>query len=314
MSESLRCKENGIRPNFFIVGAAKSGTTSLANYLSQHPDIYMPTIKEPKFFSVSDNTFPHKGRGDSMVDNNVIKERCTYEMLFKPGSGCKARGEASVDYLYFPTVAKKIKEYNPESNIIILLRNPVERAFSAYMHMVRDVREDLSFEDALEAEPYRKSMNWEFFWYYSDLGFYSSQVKRYLEHFSRRQVHIILFESLKENPLKVIQRIYRLVGVDASFVPDISIKYNISGVPKKKWLHNIITQPNAIKSSIKLFFPTSFRRTLSRKLVQANLSKVEIRHQTKKLLVELYREDIFNLQKSVHLDLTHWLNCDQEID
>ena len=95
------------RPNFFIVGAAKSGTTSLTNYLSKHPNIFIPKLKEPKFFSLQDNTFPHRGPGDNIVDKRVIKNLEEYERLFIPANDARAKGEASVDYLYFLKSAER---------------------------------------------------------------------------------------------------------------------------------------------------------------------------------------------------------------
>jgi len=295
------------RPNFFIVGAAKCGTTSLANYLSQHPDIYIPALKEPKFFSVADNRFPHNGPGDIVPDAKVIKVQSDYESLFIPGQNCTAKGEASVDYLYFEGVPERIKRYNPHAKIIIMLRNPAKRAFSNYIHMVRDERETLSFEDALENEEKRKAMNWEFFWLYKKIGFYSSQVERYLRCFGPDQVHIVLFEELNKDSIKVVQDLYMALGVDGGFKPDVSLRFNISGIPEKKWLHSLINRPNLLKNLVSPLLPITFRKNLGKKFLDSNLKKSEIDSSTYEKLLNLYQRDIERLQALIKKDVTGWL-------
>ena len=295
------------RPNFFIVGAAKCGTTSLANYLSQHPDIYIPALKEPKFFSVADNRFPHNGPGDIVSDTKVIKVQSDYESLFLPGQNCAAKGEASVDYLYFEGVPERIKRYNPHAKIILMLRNPAKRAFSNYLHMVRDERETFSFEDALENEEKRKAMNWEFFWLYKELGFYSSQVERYLRCFGPDQVHIVLFEEFNKDSIRVVQDLYMVLGVDGGFKPDVSVRFNISGVPEKKWLHRLINRPNPLKNLVSFLLPVTFRKNLGKKFLDSNLKKSEIDSITYKKLLNLYRRDIVRLQTFIKKDVTGWL-------
>lgn len=144
-------------PNFFIVGAAKSGTTSLYHYLKQHPEIYMSPVKEPKYFLASINKFPHNGPGDIEVDKKIIRTWDEYLKLFSNASVEKCIGEASCGYLYYcELVAPSIKRISPEAKIIIVLRNPVERAFSAYCYLFREGRETLSFEEALKIEEERK--------------------------------------------------------------------------------------------------------------------------------------------------------------
>jgi hypothetical protein len=119
------------KPNLFIAGAAKSGTTSLCKYLSQHPEIFLCYPKEPRYFSSKYKNFPHNGPGDYVADNFTIKEESKYIDLFKSIKHEKIIGEASLDYLYFSNSAYDIKKYSPNAKVIIILRNPIDRAFSA---------------------------------------------------------------------------------------------------------------------------------------------------------------------------------------
>ncbi len=177
-------------PNFLIVGAAKSGTTALYHYLSQHPEIYMSPLKEPKFITSNFLKFPFQGPGDNEVEKMIVKSFDRYCDLFKGVKNEKAIGEASADNLYYYEQAIfYIKKYIGNPKIIIILRNPIERAYSAYLHLVRDERETLSFKEALAEEEKRRKQNWEFIWFYKNVGFYFNQVKAYLENFTQVKVY-----------------------------------------------------------------------------------------------------------------------------
>ena len=280
---------NKPQPNFFLVGAAKAGTTSLWMYLKQHPEIYMPpTIetKEPSFFC---HLYGYK-------DFN------SYLGLFSNAKGKKAIGEASTPYLSSPESAAWIRQVFPEAKIIIVLRNPVERAYSLYNWMIREGYEWIyPFEKALTYE--KKRLQDEHFKYYNSQyyynylyfhsGLYSIQVKRYTEIFRKDKVHIILFEELKSDPLKTIQSVYEFLNVDISFMPKIQI-YNKTQTPlvvplqyflKQKSYNylNKLNIPGANKIPIKAMeLNKYFGQFLS----------IELNSETKKELKILYKEDI----------------------
>lgn len=296
-------------PNFLVVGAAKSGTTSLYFYLDKHPDIYIPSVKECRFFSQMSANF--KGPGDEILNKNIIKSLDEYRLLFSSVKNEKAIGDVSPDYLYFYEKSiEKIKQILGDVRIIIILRNPVERAYSQYLHLLRDERETLSFEDALSNEEIRKKANWEWFWSYKDVGFYYKQVKAYIENFS--QVKIYLCDDLKKDALLLIRDIYRFLEVDDSFVPDdLNKRYNISGVPKSRWLYEFLNRPNSLRTALKPFIsiilPKSKRQELKFLITEKNLKKTDMKTETREYLKGLYREDIIRLQELINRDLSHWL-------
>ena len=297
-------------PNFLIVGAAKSGTTSLYHYLKQHPEIYMSPVKEPKFITAQFLTFPFKGIGDEKVEQNIIKSYNEYCNLFKGVSKEKIIGEASPDNLYYYEKAITIIIYHFEkTKIIIILRNPIERAFSAYMYFINCNREYLSFEEALKEEERRRNNNWELFWYYKDLGFYYHQVKAYLDNFD--QVKIYLYDDLRKDPLGLIKDMYGFLGVDTSFIPDISIRYNVSGTPKNKFIYKFLKEPNILKTIVKpaakFLIPKDRRREVIEKIKMKNLQKPQMKPETREYLKNLYREDILKLQDLIKRDLSSWL-------
>ena len=231
-------------PNFLIIGAARCGTTALYNILRKHPDISMPALKEPRYFSSRQLEFPHNGPGDHTIDQAVIRKENDYKKLFTKVGG-KRIGEASPDYLFFHEfTAGNIYNYLGDVEIIILLRNPVERAYSAYNHLLRDNREKLSFEDALEMEYQRKKDNYDFMWLYKEVGLYYEQVKTFKERFSN--VHVLLQEDLKRQPEHEINRITEFLSISNNFQYDSSVNYNSAGEPSNFVAKFILDRNNSI--------------------------------------------------------------------
>lgn len=181
-------------PNFLIVGAAKSGTTSLYNYCTQHPEIFMSPVKEPYFFSFINIKPNFKGPYDQKTnEKEIICDIKEYERLFENVNNERAIGECSNSYLYFRNTAKIIKRYIPHCKIIIILRNPVERAYSHYLQHVMLGHEDQTFEVALEKEEERKKNNWRWHYHYVGQGLYYCQVKRYLNQFGKDKIAIYIY-------------------------------------------------------------------------------------------------------------------------
>src|SRR6056297_715161 len=173
-----------VLPDFLVVGASKSGTSSIYHYLKQHPDIFLSDEqKEGRYFSRMKGNF--NGPGDSGINEYIIPDIEHYRPLFNNHSNEKAVGDISPEYLYFHQQAIPLikKILGDETKIIIILRSPVERAFSGYMHFKRDKRESLSFEEALEKEEERLNNNWIWAWQYKNSGLYYKQVKAYLDNF-----------------------------------------------------------------------------------------------------------------------------------
>src|SRR6056297_2673206 len=181
-------------PDFLIVGASKSGTSSIYHYLNQHPEIFLSNIqKEGRYFSQMKGNF--SGPGDTRVDAAIIRNIEQYKMLFQNYNNEKAVGDISPEYLWFHERAIPLIKsvLGTEVKIIIISRSPVERAYSGYLHFKRDTRETLSFEEALEKEDERKQKNWIWAWQYKHSGLYYEQVKAYLDNFENTKV--IIFDD-----------------------------------------------------------------------------------------------------------------------
>lgn len=298
-------------PNFFIVGAAKAGTTSVYAYLAQHPEIFLSPLKEPKYLSLPANKLPHRGPGDAKVDNSIIKTLDDYLNLFKNASIEKVVGEASADYLYFyKTVIPRTKKTNPESKILIMLRNPIERAFSAYRHMLKDKRETLSFEKALITEEQRKKDNYEFIWFYKDVGLYHEQVKAYLNSFGANKVKVCLYDDFIKNEGNVIKDILRFLDVNENFPTDTSLKHNVSQITRSESFDEFLnTYDHPVKKLFRPVFLNTIGKERTEKIVNYFKYKnlLRMKPKTRKHLIQFYRNDILKLQDLIERDLSDWM-------
>ena len=295
-------------PNFLIVGAAKSGTSSLHNYLNQHPDIFLPSfdengkkVKEPRFLV--------KEIVEQRIHNGVWNYE-DYKSLFSAVDNEIAIGEATVLYLYYYNNAiKNIIHYlNKDVKIIIMLRNPTERAYSAYQHVSKGVREHKSFEDALSIEEIRMQEDKTItpMIMYKGMGMYYKMVKAYIETFTN--VHIILYDDFRDNTKIEMKKVYKFLGVENDNNVNLDVKHNIGG---RKWrisfLKHLFIGDNFVKSFIKSILPKEIRRPIYKILsnfLKNNTEKMS--EETRLYLNNYFKDDIFELSKLINKDLEHW--------
>jgi hypothetical protein len=297
-------------PNFLIIGATKSGTTTLYQWLTQHPDIYMSKLKEPHFFAYENHQFDFRGPRDQEIAGRIfVNNLVSYQDLFRGVSNEKAVGEASAMYISSTAASENIKTYIPEVKLIAVLRHPAERAYSSFLHLRRDGREPCkNFSEALLLEEERIRDNWMPLWHYKRLGFYYEQLKHYFGSFSQDQLKVYLYEDIKNFPEKTLKEILGFLDVNPNFIPDISLKYNVSGMPKSKLLHSFLKYPHPIKRILKPFVPDGLRREVIARTQNANLiPPPKLSPALRKDLTNLYRDDIVKLQGLISRDLTPWL-------
>jgi hypothetical protein len=293
-------------PNFLIIGAAKSGTTALYQYLKQHPQVYMSAQKETNFFAYEGQRVYFRGPGDEETSNSIITTLDSYKEQFEPVSSELAIGEASPWYLYSSRSAENINRCIPDTKLIAVLRNPVDRAFSSYLHVIRHGREKLSFEEGLLAEEDRIAQGWEPIWHYQRVGLYAEQVERFLDLFGREQTRFFLYDDFQRDPYCILTEIYKFLDVDPDFVADTSMKPNVTGVPKNKLLGRLVFQPNPLKSTARLLVPKQVRYDLSQKLGQRLLVKPSLGAAVRERLSRRFKRDILDLQDLIGRDLSAW--------
>lgn len=198
------------RPNFLVIGAARSGSTLLHQYFLQHPEIFVPQSKQPE---------PHFFLKTSLYERGVEWYHSTF---FSNVKNEKAIGEISTSHMYGEHVPERMYKYNPNLRFIVLLRNPVQRAFSNYWHSRKNGLEKISFDEAIQNETERlnalnTTMKEIAPFAYIGRSLYSEQFKRFFKYFDREQFHVTLFEELIENPKNELVKMLKFLGVNPDF-------------------------------------------------------------------------------------------------
>ncbi|PLS85534.1 MAG: sulfotransferase [Actinobacteria bacterium] len=284
-------------PNFLVIGAAKSGTTALYRYLNEHPQVYMSPVKETNFFALEGERLDFRGPRDrEVLERSVNVSSVTgleaYRGLFGGVSGEKAIGEASPLYLYSPKAPGRIRRYVPEAKLVAVLRDPVERAYSGFLMMRACGREPIAdFASALREEGRRAKDNWEHSWHYKRMGFYHAQLKRYYDAFDRGQIRVYLHEDLDADTLGTLQNLFGFLGVDGTFVPDISVRHNASGARENGALPVSPAELNPRNAGLE----------------ERDLPGPQPPPEVRSSLAAEYREDILKLQDLVRRDLSGWM-------
>jgi hypothetical protein len=301
-------------PNFLVIGASKCGTDALCAFLAQHPELFMCPNREPNFFVAEGQPeIPYAGPGDrdAFAANDMwVSTLDRYERLFDGVRAERAIGEGTAWYVYFPFAAERIKAYLGQPRLIVILRNPVDRAYSAYNMLRGDGRESIvDFAEALAAEPERTLRNWDPLYRYVDMGFYARQLRTYFDLFPREQISIHIYDDFVEQPLATVQSIFRFLDIDPFFVPETSQRHNVSMVPRFEALHALVAGEHLLKRVFKPLLPVQVRRGLKHRVVAPNLRRpAPLDSAVRAQLQEVFRADIVELQLLVDRDLSAWLN------
>ncbi len=302
--------KDDVKPTFLVIGAAKAGTTSLYNYLSQHPQIYMPKNKEPHFFALEGESRKYQGIDDDRGFNSRVTVWSDYLELFESAVGFKAVGEASTLYLYHPKAAERIYQRLPNVKLIAVLRNPIDAAYSAFLHMYREGREPLhDFALALKQEEFRRNNHWAPLWHYTQQWHYAEQLKRYQSYFPEKQLRVFLYEDLKERPEWMMREIFSFLEVNEEFVPNLSKRYNQSGKPRSLFLHRFLTKDGSVLKAGKLLLPAIFRKKLKARVISANLKRGELpplNAEAASMLADKFECGYPLLEKMIRRDLSAW--------
>lgn len=295
-----------VMPNFIILGTAKGGTTSLYYYLNQHPQIYMSPKKETRFFALEGETLNFKGP-DELFARNTVTDLASYQALFNGVVNEIAIGEASPLYLYSEKAPHNIKQHVPDVKLIVILRDPVDRAYASYMHNVREGYEKDSFAVSLSLENQRIQDNWIYLWHYKKCGYYYQQLKRYLDIFKRSQLGIYLYDDLAKDTLATVQNIFQFLEVNDTFVPDLTVM-NASGIPKSRLVYNFVNRGNPVRNALKTVVPDGLRKNIAQHVRKRNLEKKPpLLPAIRNSLIDQYRDDILSLQVLLQRDLSEWL-------
>jgi hypothetical protein len=287
-----------MKVDFFIVGAPKAGTTSLYHYLSEHPQVEMSSQKEPDYFS--DKAINEQGM---YYAKNRVNTLDKYESLFVQKEAV-VYGEGSVSYLFYDNVAEDIKKYNPNAKIIIMLRNPIERAFSHYLMDYRLGLISDSFENVIAKKSKHKNAHL-FYQQYIEVSKYATQIQRYLDFFEKDSILFIDYDDFKKNVSETVDKTYNFLNISAEFAADINTKYNTFTMPKNKVIRFIYSFV-FLRKILTFLFPIYFVRNIRGFLFKAN-EKPELLKETRNLLRKIFNDDIRKLEEVLGNNYSKWI-------
>lgn len=310
-------------PTFLIVGAVKAGTTSLHEYLQMHPEVFMSPVKETNFFSDADMLFEHfnvdyrqdvnvnldkylDGPMDKKIHIAHVRTPDQYRKLYRDVKNEKAIGEVSNSYLYLPSTPKAIKNMLPDVQIVMILRNPVERLFSQYLmnlKLGKITEKDLLKEIA--ADQKKAIKGWGVSHLYLEVGSYFEQVKRYYDTFSQEQIKVILFDDFKIDAKGTMADLFSFLHVDANYQLDMSQRFNEAGMPRFGKLNYWLTQIGVYGLVKKIFSPELKEKIKGLIYTKNNIPTITEAEKT--YLINYYREDITALSKLINRNLSAWL-------
>lgn len=291
-------------PNFFILGAAKAGTTTVFALLNQLPEIYFPFAKETLFFSK-----------DAEYNKGIPWYLQTY---YPDAASFPLCGDATPHYLYWAEkVAPRLAEHFPTApKFILLLRDPVERTYSWYWNMIREGRETLPFEQALKAEEERlHTHHTELFrqgsmiYGYVNGSHYAAQIRHYLTYFPRERFHFILNEDLRTNPETTMQDLLTFLGLPANQRQFSATTHNPASLPRSMSLQRWLHKQSSLRDRLKSVIPIQTRYAIKEKLIRLNLRATRyppINPKTEARLRQQFDAELVQLQEIIERDLSAW--------
>ena len=308
------------KPNLFLVGAPRCGTTALYTYLAAHPDVFMSPIKELCYFS-TDFFQPDP--------QATLRNEREYLAMFAAAGDQPWMGEASPYYIYSAIAAEAIKAFSPDARLVVTLRNPADMMYSMYLFRVRAAmfhpsqETSPSFEQALADGPAR--LRGErlppgaptepgrcLYLCYEELGRYADRVARLIDVFGRRSIHVVVFDDFVSDRQAVYAQLCGFLGVDSSFRPDFDLSLARRAGSWGTWsgrLARLLWRPRPIMASAaRALLPHGARQALRRRLERWNeRPPPPLSPDTRRRILDACASDVRRLSEVLDRDLTHWL-------
>lgn len=310
-------------PNFFVIGVVKGGTTSLYHYLAQHPDIYLPPIKETNHFAAADMEPAHFLPGyaqdvalnlDRYISRGMkeqvhiahVNDPAHYAALFSKVDGQKAIGEISNSYMVCPSAAAAIHAAHPKARILVILRNPIARAWSQYLMNLREAKEKAGpFIGALQRDVSATHRGWGVNHQYLELGKYATQLAPYIKLFGHTQVCPIFFEAFRASPERIMAEVCRFLGVDDQFVFNFETERNKASLPRNAAMNRMLVRTGAVKA-LKGVFPRAIRQKMAG-ILYTDKALPSMSQADRQWLKEYYKEEVDGLVELIGTaPYDHW--------
>jgi hypothetical protein len=297
------------RPNLFVVGAQKSGTTTLAVMLSSHPRVFMSTPKEPGYLAFGERGYTAlDGRGRPAHASSwvVDSERDYLDLFASAPADARYLGEASTWYLSEPGVPERLRAFSPDARVIAILRQPADRAYSAFCHARRDGEEPCErFADALAMEDDRDGPS--HLLRYREMGRYARQLHRYYEQFDPDRILVLFYEDLRDDPETLWRRCCEFLGIDPGARRPPSHRQNRSGRPRSRLIHALM-RSERFKRTMKHLLPTRFAAWAKHRVETVNMRRFPpMPPADRRRLTREFEAEIRDLMQLTGRNLDHWL-------
>ena len=298
-------------PDFFIVGAPKAGTTALHGALSRHPGLQLSEVKEPKYFMCGDAPPPlYLGPGDAHSRREWVWRRDHYLALFADAPPDVLVGESTPLYLDDPAALLRIQAVKPDARLIAVLRDPVDRAYSNWMHLWSDGLEPESdFVTAVAMEDARRRRGWAPFWRYRSLGLYGHQLAHARTLFAPEQIHVLRYRDLVEDPQRTLTGVWDFLGVPPGPLPEVpndNVKPFVPDTFRSRTLARVV-RAGAMVGSLA---PPEFWRSVEKRMLTALQSKGERRPslnpEQRKQVQGYFLDDLELLEQLTGRDFSDW--------
>jgi hypothetical protein len=296
-------------PDFLLIGAAKAGTTALFTAMARHPLIHRPEQKEPLYLSYPDRKPSFIGPGAEANISRITWRRDDYLALFSDCPAACITGEASAQYLADASAPAPAWQLVPHARLIAILRHPVERAFSQYLHMRQEGKEPAaSFEEAWNDGDRRKAQGWRPAYWHRHRGFYARHLSCWLEHFPQEQLLILFYEDWRDHPADVLAQVWSHLGLEALANPVVTQENVSSRQPRWSWLHHqMVNLDHPVRRLAQRTLPLWARDAVTHAVGAVNLRPGPRLDPTLRAsLARTYHEDLTQLEARTGRDLTHW--------
>jgi hypothetical protein len=298
-------------PDFFIAGVPKAGTTALHVALARHPALYMSAVKEPKFFLTDGPPSAQGGPGDAKTSREHIWRRADYEALFDSAPAGVLRGESTPFYLYNRDAQRRIRARIPDAKLIVVLRDPVERAHSNWTHLWSAGLEPIG--DVVQAcaeEDRRIAAGWAEFWHYTSLGRYGEQLEHLFGLFPREQVLLLRYRALIDDPARALDRVCAFLCVPQGVLTGMS-RENVTAHPDRTLRHRAVATALRAVSAVSAALPehpgSGLIDHLERILQQDAAPRKPLTWDQREALIPSFETDIKLLGSVTGEDFSDWL-------
>jgi hypothetical protein len=300
------------QPDFLLIGAPKAGTTALHAALALHPDVFVTNPKEPKYWLCDGAPPPHwSGPGDRHSQREWMWRQDEYADLFRPARPDQARGESTPFYLWSKGAHRRIAEALPKVKLVAVVRDPIDRAYSNWMHLWSDGLEPIAdFEHAFSLEGERAGAGWAPFWRYRELGWYGDQLNHLYSYVDPQRVLVVRYRDVVDEPRATVDRVCRFLGIRKGLVSEIP-RDNSKPFVAPGWRPAVLGPVVRAGARAAQFAPPSYWRRASEPLISMlagdrKALRPALTSEQRQRLLPAFAPDIALLSRVTGEDFSDW--------